>query len=65
MWWKWLLFVICGLSVLACIVDTTIGWIKGKTGPLGPKAEEWWGCGVFTLALLAVMYWLGRSLFIS
>jgi hypothetical protein len=65
MWWKWILFVICGLATIACVVDTTISWIKGKTGPFGPKPEDWWWCGVFTVVLLAVMYWLSRTLFMS
>ena len=63
MWWKWTLFIICGILILICIISTTVDWIKGKTGPFGPKPEDWWGCGVFTIAILAVMYWLARQLF--
>lgn len=63
MWWKWTIFIICGILVLACIIDTTYNWIKGNTGPLGPKAIDWWGCGVFTIILLAVMYWIGKYIF--
>lgn len=63
MWWKWTIFIICGISILACIIDTTIHWIQGKTGPLGPKPEDWWGCGIFTLVLAAIMFWLGKKIF--
>jgi len=48
---------------LACIISTTIDWFKGHTGPFGPKPEDWWGCGIFTIVLLLVMYWLGKKLF--
>ena len=64
MWWKWTIFIICGTMILACIISTTIDWIKGKTGPFGPKPMDWWGCGVFTILLLFIMYWLGRGLFL-
>jgi len=63
MWWKWTLFVLAALSIIACIISTTIDWIKGETGPLGPRPENWWGCGVFTIVLLLVMIWLGKHLF--
>ncbi|MDP8262976.1 MAG: hypothetical protein P9M13_06715 [Candidatus Ancaeobacter aquaticus] len=63
MWWKWALFVLCAVSILACIISTTIDWFKGHTGPFGPKPEDWWGCGIFTIVLLLVMYWLGKKLF--
>ena len=63
MWWKWTIFVICGMLILICIVDTTINWIKGNTGPFGPKAYDWWGCGVFTLVLAGIMFWVGKYIF--
>lgn len=62
MLWRWIVLVVCGLLILACAVDTTVNWIKGNTGPFGPKPADWWGCGVFTLILLAVAYWVGRGL---
>ncbi len=63
MWWKWTLFIICGILILACVVSTTIDWIKGKTGPFGPKPQDWWGCGVFTILIGLLMFWLSRQLF--
>lgn len=65
MWWRWIIFVLCGICILACVVDTTINWIRGKTGPFGPRPEEWWGCGVFTIILIAVMWWVGRQIFMK
>jgi hypothetical protein len=64
MWWKWALFIICGIMVLACIISTTFDWVKGKTGPFGPNPMDWWGCGIFTILLLFAMYWLARGLFL-
>jgi hypothetical protein len=55
--------IICTLLVLACVVSTTLDWIKGKTGPFGPNPADWWGCGAFTLVLVIVMYLVGRQLF--
>ena len=63
MWWKWALFIICALMIAACIISTTIDWIKGKTGPFGPNPADWWGCGVFTLIIAAIMLWLSRYMF--
>jgi hypothetical protein len=63
MWWRWAILAVCGIMILACIIGTTVDWIKGKTGPFGPKAFDWWSCGVFTLILLGVMYWAGRAIF--
>lgn len=63
MLWEWTIFIVCGIMILACIISTTVDWIKGETGPFGPKPMDWWGCGVFTILLLLVMYWLGRKLF--
>jgi len=63
MWWKWTIFIISGIMILACIISTTFDWIKGKTGPFGPNPMDWWGCGIFTILLLLLMYWLGRKLF--
>ena len=62
MWWKWTLIIIGGLLVLACIISTTIDWIKGKTGPFGPSPENWWGCGIFTIIVLGLMVWIARGL---
>ena len=63
MWWKWTLFIVCGILILGCVISTTIDWIKGKTGPFGPKPEDWWGCGVFTIAVGAAMFWLAKQIF--
>jgi len=63
MWWRWIILVVCGLLVLACVISTTIDWIKGNTGPLGPKPEDWWGCGAFTIILAVIMFWVSRGLF--
>jgi hypothetical protein len=65
MWWRWTIFITCGIMIAACIISTTIDWIKGKTGPFGPKPEDWWGCGIFTIILAAVMFWIGRYLFMK
>ncbi len=65
MWWKWTIFILCGIFILGCIIDTTYNWVKGNTGPFGPKPEEWWGCGVFTIILAGVMYWLSRYIFVK
>ena len=65
MWWRLAIFAICIVLVLACIVSTMYDWIKGKTGPFGPNPENWWGCGIFTLILAGVMYWIGRQIFIK
>lgn len=65
MWWKWVVLVLCGMLILACVIDTTVNWVKGKTGPLGPNPWDWWGCGVFTLILLGVAYWVGKGMFLK
>lgn len=62
MWWRWAAFIFGGFLVLACIISTTLDWIKGKTGPFGPKPENWWGCGIFTIVVLALMYWIGLGI---
>ncbi|MFC1668454.1 hypothetical protein ACFL1T_03680 [Chlamydiota bacterium] len=63
MWWRWIVVIICGVLILACGISTLIEWIQGKTGPLGPKPENWWGCGVFTIILLVILYFVGKKLF--
>jgi len=63
MWWKWTLFIILGISILTCLVSTTIEWIKKKTGPFGPNPINWWGCGIFTIILGLLMLWLGNKIF--
>ena len=63
MWWRWTLFIICGIAILACVISTTVDWVKGKTGPFGPKPADWWGCGIFTIIIAALMYWLGKGIF--
>lgn len=63
MWWRWTIIVIGVLIVLACAISTTIDWIKGKTGPFGPRPEDWWGCGIFTIIVLAIMAWAAKGLF--
>jgi len=63
MWWKWTLFILSGILILGCVISTTIDWIKGKTGPFGPKPGDWWGCGVFTILIGLLMYWLAKQLF--
>ena len=63
MGWKWVVFIICGILIAACVISTTIDWVKGKTGPFGPKPEDWWGCGVFTILIGLLMFWIGRQIF--
>jgi len=63
MWWRWILLVLSGIAILACVISTIYDWIKGKTGPFGPNPLDFWGCGVFTLILAACMYWLTKSIF--
>lgn len=63
MWWKWAIFAVCGLAALACNVSTAIEWMQGKTGPTGPKPENWWGCAGFTVVCALPMIWVGRHLF--
>ncbi|MDP2920889.1 MAG: hypothetical protein Q8O12_00775 [Candidatus Omnitrophota bacterium] len=63
MWWKWVIFVICAVLILSCVISTTIDWCKGKTGPFGPKPADWWGCGIFTILIGLLMLWLGRQIF--
>ncbi len=63
MWWKWTLFILGGICILACVGDTTYNWIKGNTGPFGPKPEDWWGCGVFTIIVGLGMFWLAKQIF--
>ena len=62
MLWRWSVIVICGIMVLACSISTMADWVRGKTGPLGPKAWDWWGCGIFTLLLLGIIYWAVRPI---
>jgi len=62
MWWQWVLLVIGAFLVVSCAIGTTIDWVKGKTGPLGPRPEDWRGCGVFTIVVLLLMVWVGRGL---
>ncbi|MDD5557371.1 MAG: hypothetical protein PHN82_08995 [bacterium] len=62
MWWRWLLFTVCAISIVACLVSTTVDWSRGRTGPFGPHPENWWGCGLFTAAVGLVMIWLGKRL---
>lgn len=63
MWWRWVIFIVCAVLILSCVTSTTIDWIKGKTGPFGPKPEDWWGCGVFTILIGVLMFWIGRQIF--
>ncbi|MFH1878035.1 MAG: hypothetical protein ABH883_04440 [Candidatus Omnitrophota bacterium] len=63
MWWKWLLFIILAVMAAGCVISTTIDWINGKTGPFGPEPENWWGCGVFTIIIGLVMFWLAKQIF--
>jgi len=63
MWWKWTVFIVCGILILGCVIGTTVDWIKGKTGPFGPNPADWWGCGVFTIIVGLIMFWVGRMIF--
>ena len=63
MWWKWTIFIFSAILILGCVVDTTYNWIKGNTGPLGPNPWDWWGCGIFTIILAAVMFCVGKYIF--
>lgn len=62
MLWRWVVFVFLSVSILACIISTTFDWIKGKTGPFGPAPENWWGCGIFTIFLLLVIWWVSKGI---
>ncbi len=62
MWWQWLLLIVCAGLIIGCNVDTALAWKRGKTGPFGPHAENWWGCAVFTILLGIVMVWIGTKL---
>ena len=63
MWWRWALFILCGVLILCCMGSTAMDWKRGKTGPFGPRPENWWGCGAFTVVVGALMAWLGRHIF--
>ena len=63
MWWRWVIFIVCGILILSCIISTTIEWARGQTGPFGPNPENWWGCGVFTIVVAFVMFWTARHIF--
>lgn len=63
MWWKWTLFIIGILSILACVIDTSVNWIKGKTGPFGPNPQDWWGCGIFCILIGLGLLWLAKHIF--
>ncbi|NQT90016.1 MAG: hypothetical protein HQ558_02050 [Candidatus Omnitrophica bacterium] len=63
MWWRWTVLIIGSILILACVISTTVDWIKGKTGPFGPKPMDWWGCGIFTILIALLVYWVSKGIF--
>ncbi|MBI5499842.1 MAG: hypothetical protein HY907_06340 [Deltaproteobacteria bacterium] len=63
MWYWWLATILVWLASAACIVSTLIEMKLGKTGPRGPKLEDFWGAVGFHGATAVLVLWLlGKSL---
>lgn len=64
MWYWWILAILVWLISAVCIISTIIEHKKGKTGPAGPKAGEYWGAVAFhgSTAILA-LWLLGKAIF--
>jgi hypothetical protein len=58
MWYWWVGAIIVWLASAICIISTMVELKQGKTGPVGPKAGEFWGAVVFHGATAILVLWL-------
>jgi hypothetical protein len=64
MWYWWVSAILVWLVSASCIISTMVEQKRGKTGPSGSKAGEYWGAVVFHgfTAILA-LWLLGKAIF--
>ncbi len=63
MWYWWVLAIIVWLASAICIISTMVELKQGKTGPAGPKPENFWGAAVFHGSTAILVLWLlGKAL---
>ena len=64
MWYWWVGAVAAGVASAGCIISTMFDVKKGKSGPGGPKAGEFWGAVVFHGATAILAFWfLTKAIF--
>ena len=58
MWYWYLGAILVWLASAACIISTIVEMKQGKTGPLGPRPENFWGAAVFHGSTAILVFWM-------